>query len=394
MNKQLLILSFFIITFISCDDNEILYIPKNLAEMQFQVEVRSNHPDMNTDLFPSFLYLAENLQAYYKAEDKEVFTDQVIELSFPNPQEGTVVQLSMAAGPLVEPTTWNYTTGTEKTSKVQLPVHWRKEELKKWKITSMITLAWEVEVNHYSLGTLHQSFTCHDIREFPERIITDNREFVGTLKADEDGAIFPAAIILAYVCEDSPLIKDLLDQAIAEGVIDRFDGYMRGEEQLVKQLEAMWYVLLEKNMTYGNYYFVPGYWYVRRLRFIDEILNSRTGNCMELPLLLIAMCKQAGIDVVSFHVDNNPQDHMFMGFLNAEGEIAHVLNPAYLQQMHWDDLPQEERFSKAAAQLRAYLSISKIDYETYKPSILSGVPHHEMIHFDKVRKYIPSLYLK
>lgn len=378
---------------ISCsDDKELPSI--DLSELQLQVKAKANHPDLHTDLFPSFLYLAEGLQKYYKEEPKEIFTDQVLELSFTNPAKGTIIELSTRESDLTEGSSWQYTTGEEETVNTLLPVTWKRESLKKWKETAQLTLIWDITINRQKAGSLHQVFTCHDIRQFPERIFTEGHKFVGTLRADRDGAIYPAALISAYICENNPLVNELLQQAETDGAIDRFDGYTRGDDQIVNQLCAMWYVLLKNNITYGNHYFVPGYWserYIRRVRNINEVLESRTGNCMELPMTLMAMCYHAGLKVVSFHVDNAPQDHMFMGILNSKGELAHVLNPAYIDRMNWEDKTREEQISIAKQQLIALLEIGKSEYAGVEENIIIGIPHYEMVNFERVREFIPSL---
>ncbi len=376
----------------SCSDKDETWI--NLTELQLKVEAKANHPDLHTDLFPSFLYLAQGLHDYYKEQGHEVFTDQVLELSFINPAEGTRLKLDMRESDLTEAVSWQYTAGTEPSIKTMLPVQWKYEQLKEWKENAQLTFVWDVTIDNRKAGTLHQSFTCHDIHEFPERIFVENARFVGTLKTDSEGAVYPAAIFPAYISENNPLVNDLLQQAVSDGAIESFDGYDSDNGQIAEQLAAMWYVMLANNITYGNHYFIPGYWserHIRKIRSIDDVMASSTGNCIELPMIIMAMCHHAGLKVVSFHVDNSPQDHMYMGVLDNQGHLAYILNPAYMVRMNWGDKTREEQISMAKKQLKALLEVSKDAYEIDKEYIISGTPHYEMIDFEEVRKFIPSI---
>lgn len=377
----------------SCsDDDTPSYI--DLSEIQARVKAKAIHPDLSADLFPSFLYLARGLQDYYKEETPEIFTDQILELSFSNPAKGTKLEFEMQESDVTEPSFWEYTTGEEDTIRTLFPVKWKREQLKSRKETTQLTFIWEVKINGQKAGDVHQTFTCHDIRHFPERLFAEDHEFVGFLKTDESGAIYPAALFSAYIQENHPTVVKLMQQAVADGAIERFDGYADEDERIENQLGAMWYVLLENGVTYGNHYFIPGYWserHIRKLRNIDDVLTSKTGNCMELPMIIMAMCHQAGLKVVSYHVDNAPQDHMYMGILNSKGEVAYILNPAYMVRMDWKDKTREERIQIAKQQLIALLKVSKSDHEEKLLDIIIGTPHYEMVDFEKVRDFIPSL---
>jgi hypothetical protein len=135
----------------------------------------------------------------------------------------------------------------------------------------------------------------------------------------------------AYVNEDHPLVQEILRDALASGIVDRFDGYQsRDPEQVYRQVFAIWHVLKQRGIRYssiartsaGGDAVLSQY-----VRFLDESWRNSQANCVDGSVLLASILRR---------IDLNPSlvlvpGHMFLAFdVDARGRERAYLETTLL----------------------------------------------------------------
>jgi hypothetical protein len=129
-----------------------------------------------------------------------------------------------------------------------------------------------------------------------------------------DGEVDLAWMFAAYVNEDHPLVDEILRQALATGVVRRFDGYQSGDPQAVyRQVFAIWYVLQNRGIRYSSIARTAGSGQAvlsQHVRFLDESWQNNQANCVDGSVLLASVLRK---------IDLDPQlvltpGHMLLGF--------------------------------------------------------------------------------
>lgn len=89
-------------------------------------------------------------------------------------------------------------------------------------------------VNDEKVGEKLQTVTVRSINDVP---IREKMGEKGELENDYE------YVFAAYVNENNPLIDLLLREAIDTGVVDSYNGYQRGEQEVYKQVFSIWNIL-------------------------------------------------------------------------------------------------------------------------------------------------------
>ena len=120
-------------------------------------------------------------------------------------------------------------------------------------------------------------------------------------------------VFAAYVNENHPYVQAILREALQENYIDAFTGDVGGETEVYRQVAAIWRVLQERGIRYGN---SPTAQPVHNgvvsqyVRLLDESVQSAEANCVDGSVLLASVLRRVGINPVLVVVPG----HMFVGF--------------------------------------------------------------------------------
>lgn len=109
----------------------------------------------------------------------------------------------------------------------------------------------------------------------------------------------------AFVNENHPAIDGLLREALDTGIVHDFSGYQsRSEDDVVRQMMAVWVVLARKGIVYSS--ITPpsvtaqeralGIQVMsQRVRFFGEALGHRQANCVDGSALLASIFRRIGL---------------------------------------------------------------------------------------------------
>ena len=120
-------------------------------------------------------------------------------------------------------------------------------------------------------------------------------------------------VFAAYVNENHPYVEAILQEALQKKYVDTFTGDAGSETDVYRQVAAVWRVLQERGIRYGNN---PVAQPVRNgvvsqyVRLLDENVQTAEVNCVDGSVLLASVLRRIGINPILVVVPG----HMFVGF--------------------------------------------------------------------------------
>lgn len=118
--------------------------------------------------------------------------------------------------------------------------------------------------------------------------------------AGRDGDADLSWIFAAYVNEDHPLVETILAEALASGIVDRFDGYQSGNpEQVYRQAFAVWHVLRQRGIRYSSITRSSApvdKVLSQHVRFLDESWRNTQANCVDGSVLIASVLRKIDIE--------------------------------------------------------------------------------------------------
>ena len=119
-----------------------------------------------------------------------------------------------------------------------------------------------------------------------------------------DGSLHSFRWLFAgYVNEDHPYIDSILTKIVDQRVVSGFVGYQRGAKQVSEQVFAFWYYALERGIAYSSISCTSNpstMANVQRIRFFDEVYNSRQANCIDACVFFASLMRKIGLKPVIF----------------------------------------------------------------------------------------------
>ncbi len=138
-------------------------------------------------------------------------------------------------------------------------------------------------------------------------------------------------IFAAYVDEDNAVVDDILANAKSSGIVDDFDGYRRGDSDVVfSQAWAIWHAISERGIRYSNV--DPSiqrgpHVFSQHVRLLSETWSDRSANCIDGSVLIASVLQRVGIRSFLVLVPG----HAFLGFYtDVEGQHAAYLETTLL----------------------------------------------------------------
>lgn len=182
--------------------------------------------------------------------------------------------------------------------------------------------------------------------------------------------------LAAYVNEDSPGVKQVLDEALTKKYIDSFTGYQGDESSVYRQVLAVWRVLQERGIRYtnldanapGGTRDVP----LQTVQLPDDALRSPQATCADGSVLLASLLRKMGLSPILVLIPG----HLFMGFDLDEGGEKQVYLETTLLGVTPDYAPNSEKKladqlltgttdPKAQAAVRSFIAAIEAGNQTY-----------------------------
>jgi hypothetical protein len=117
----------------------------------------------------------------------------------------------------------------------------------------------------------------------------------------------------AYVNEGSPMIDQILKEALEDGWVDSFAGYQRDGDHVLREVLAIWSALQNRGIRYSSITATPGgseRVQSQHIRFVEESLTNQQANCADGSVLLGSILRKLGLRTYVVYVPG----HMYMGF--------------------------------------------------------------------------------
>jgi len=190
------------------------------------------------------------------------------------------------------------------------------------------------------------------------RSINDVPYFIASNKSPTD----LSWMFAAYVDEDHPRVNRIITEALAQRVVERFDGYQkRDPTSVLKQVFAVWYVLQNRGIRYSSITRTGNSndgILAQHVRFLDESWENNQANCVDGSVLMASVLRK---------IDLNPSLVLVPGHMLLAFELAPGGERAYLETTRLDSLaPDKKGKLDEDASFRSFTAATKRGYATYQ----------------------------
>jgi hypothetical protein len=105
--------------------------------------------------------------------------------------------------------------------------------------------------------------------------------------------------LAGYVNENHPLVDRILTEAKDTGICRAFVGYGNKDDDVTRQIRAVWKALQNRGITYSNiaestHSTMHSFQHVR---MFEQSLNSGQANCVDATVMLASVLKKIGLKV-------------------------------------------------------------------------------------------------
>ena len=173
-------------------------------------------------------------------------------------------------------------------------------------------------------------------------------------------------LFAAYVNEDSPLIDQILREALNTRIVNRFLGYQSKKADYVdKQVYALWNVLQRRKFRYSsisNSSLSSNVVYAQRVRTLEDALASSQINCVDGSVLFASLLRAINIDPILVRVPG----HMYVGYYTDRNHSrAQFLETTMIGDIDLDDFFPEENLD-STSQGKSQSEMSRLTFEKSK----------------------------
>ena len=168
------------------------------------------------------------------------------------------------------------------------------EALGKVTQTRPINVTFKVTRNGKAEDDIDEVMSLRQINDCPRVVISPTAKKNGKTPEEMHDIRFMFA---AYANENHPQIDQILKEAKATGLCDSFHGYQGAEQDVMRQVNAIWVALQRRGITYSsitNTTPVKGV-YAQHVRFLDESINMTQANCVDGSVLIASVLKKIEI---------------------------------------------------------------------------------------------------
>lgn len=146
---------------------------------------------------------------------------------------------------------------------------------------------------------------------------------------DEQGhpVWFSLDLFGGFVNENSPVVDQLLHEAIGWNAVQKFTGYDGSSDSVRMQVFAIWNVLQHRGVKYSDISKASGFSQrivSQSVRFVDQTLNSSQANCVDGSVLFASVLYKIGIYPVLATTPN----HMFVGYYKLKDAVGNDFHTA------------------------------------------------------------------
>ena len=189
------------------------------------------------------------------------------------------------------------------------------EALGKVTQTRPINITFKVTRNGKAEDDIDEVMSLRQINDCPYAVISATPKKNGKVAQELQDIRFMFA---AYANENHPQIDQILKEAKATGLCDSFAGFQGSEQDVLREVNAIWVALQRRGITYSSITdTTPNKGvYTQHVRFLDESINMTQANCVDGSVLMASVLKKIEIKTCLVLVPG----HCYLAFYSKEPE--------------------------------------------------------------------------
>ena len=202
---------------------------------------------------------------------------------------GKTVRLEIRCDELMEPSVKEVTIEKAGLWAVTVRVKWNFRALRQCTQVHPVNITWNLSVDGKALPSQTRTVLVQPVDVMPLRYTSPS------------GLVIDCTHFLAaYANEDHPMFDAILKEALDTRVLSHFDGMLSQDpNQVISQVLAIWWALEKRGIVYsdisgpvtpGNAVFTS-----QRIRFFDDVIQSRQANCIDGTLVFASLLRRIGL---------------------------------------------------------------------------------------------------
>lgn len=282
------------------------------------------------------------------------------------PKANTKVRVTVECPDLMDASTYKGVLTKEgATYGIAPKIRWKYKDLAKVRQPIPVNVVFKVKLGDEEEDEDVKVCTLHTINDCPY-LHLEKIEGSDLLNARNLGFMFAA-----YVNEDHPWVDLLLKQALESRTVENFIGYQGGsEEEVFKQVYAVWNVLQQRGITYSDITkttvrndMIPS----QHVRFLDEAIGMKQANCVDGSVLMASILRKIGLDVFLFITPR----HCYIGFFTDADRTNMVgLETTILGQAKKEDFERTQKLRELL--INKPKSFDEASFDSFQAALAVG----------------------
>jgi hypothetical protein len=259
------------------------------------------HP-MGKELFPSHVIAFANTRLKPSkpvSGDSQHYgnADFIAGVLMMEPKQGDKITVEVTADRFIRPSNISFTVTKDARSATAGPSPlFDFEGLSKIRQTTPFNVTIKVRRNIEEPIVFTEIWQAHQLNDCPNRFSVLSFSDAKGLSLTSHNA---GRVLAGYVNENHPMIDEILAEAKATGVCAAFTGYGEGDDDIIRQIQAVWTALQKRGITYSNTADTtrsPLHSF-QHVRMLDQCLKSGQANCVDATVMLASILRKIGLNV-------------------------------------------------------------------------------------------------
>ena len=264
--------------------------------------------EIGNTLFPSLVLATRNLQSSSATRSPDHFGDPagLFGVTVIPPNDNTFVRISVTIDGLSEPSVIEATLEKAGHSYTVTPyLRYKSSDLWRIKQPFPTTATFRVSINNEPFQEVTENLSIRAVNDVPFLIQKGSKQ------------LDTSFLFAAFVNENAPVTDEILRDALDHRAINQFVGYAGGEQEVFRQIFALWNSLQRRGVKYSNITTPSGESkeiYSQHVRMVDESFANAQANCVDGSVLLASLLYKIGMCPVLVKIPS----HMFIGVYPSE----------------------------------------------------------------------------
>jgi hypothetical protein len=257
---------------------------------------------------------------------------------------------------------------------------------------SPATVVVSVKANGVDLGQKTERLQIRAVNDVPFSV------------TDSEGNVHDQSnLFAAFVNENSPVIDELLHEALRWHSVPAFNGYQRQLPESVRmQVFAVWNALQHRHVKYSSITTPSGFSekvHSQTVRFVSQTIRMSEANCVDGSVLFASVLYKIGI----FPVLVKKPGHMFVGYYLDRDSVGTDINVAPTRNLEFlettvigngppiEDQPfRDQNSAQSSASFKAFLAAVRKGNEEFWSDVqqnwIKGDPRYRVMSIRNLRQ--------